>query len=1096
MYIMGTPIVMVPPEQSGQENSLANPLLLSPLAQKEFEISETPLGASLRCRKTSRDCIFDEGHYRAQIASTKKIRPNPSDSTIAGDDENNNLSSYNIEQMETVLKDCYTDLGDEWEMISNEREYRPSAADIGRVIIFEATLHPIHVSNEEESGHQEPFSLIEEDIGTNNNNNSGKSTPFEVNNLNSQQSEGKNISLDVRASSLPTPTVPHSPDCSSRMNNSNNNNNTNSNNNDNDNKIPIITTNNQTATALASTTSSTAPLPKVLSNIPWAPPPHSASQINIYSSVVAVPSTPGIPQGYRAVRVRTGCVVGPRVIALPRRLSFLIPPPFRKLSSNPPPGMTQTQQAVLAPLLPNKTSSMPSAGQNRIRVLSWNVLADIYTTSEAFPYCEPYALSWPFRRERIMEEILLQNADVVCLQEVQAEHFSEYFVPVLAQYGYIGRYKAKTSEIFTPGVGKRRSGKMTIDGCATFFRKSSFSLIHSVEVEFHKHNKDLLPSFIFDSNNPSGGNSSNNLGGGGGFTLSQAEVKRLLKDNVALLVTLRDNISGKYITVVNTHIAANPEHTDVKLWQTLVLLNAIQKAINFEVPTNISSGAPASSSTHLGSNANNRMGRNLQGSSSFNDASSDASSTLATSPTTHNANHGLIVVGDFNSPPTSAVYCLLAAGRVPLTHADLKPPPAPSNLGQNPQLHNQSHIATSNSLSYNNSTGGGGVNNPGVSSSSSNPPTNIIQRRLSAALREAVVGGILTHYLPIASAYAAFGNACASSAARQVSAGSASLASVAVNAAAVAAAAAAAGGTGLDGSSSKFSMSAVDVDTISRASMSAAGEPSFTNLTAQFSGCLDYLWYSPDTLAVAAVLEPLDESTLRSEQRQGYFSHHALPSPIRPSDHIMMLADFAWASDVPNQQQMSGLSTGVNDYASMMSIASTSNPPSNPPPHASKLLMQQQQQSPSSLMNNNNTSNSILASSSSTNIDSLNTNNASQYPMHHHIQPGNPSSIPVSSYSQQQNMNSSHIQYGNSGASLMQQQQQMSSGFFNNHTGNNSQHVFGSGNRVYDATTSQQQQQQQHQQQQMMNKQQQQQQQQYSNMMMSTDMLPSGSVWR
>lgn len=49
-------------------------------------------------------------------------------------------------------------------------------------------------------------------------------------------------------------------------------------------------------------------------------------------------------------------------------------------------------------------------------IMSFNILAEIYATQEAFPYCESYALSWCYRRNRILETILEADADIVCLQ--------------------------------------------------------------------------------------------------------------------------------------------------------------------------------------------------------------------------------------------------------------------------------------------------------------------------------------------------------------------------------------------------------------------------------------------------------------------------------------------------------------------------------------------------------------------------------------------------------------------------------------------------------------------------------------------------------
>ena len=59
----------------------------------------------------------------------------------------------------------------------------------------------------------------------------------------------------------------------------------------------------------------------------------------------------------------------------------------------------------------------------RFSVLTYNVLADLYATSEMYHYTPPWALSWAYRRQNILKEIVGHNADILCLQEVQSDHF-------------------------------------------------------------------------------------------------------------------------------------------------------------------------------------------------------------------------------------------------------------------------------------------------------------------------------------------------------------------------------------------------------------------------------------------------------------------------------------------------------------------------------------------------------------------------------------------------------------------------------------------------------------------------------------------------
>ena len=42
---------------------------------------------------------------------------------------------------------------------------------------------------------------------------------------------------------------------------------------------------------------------------------------------------------------------------------------------------------------------------------------------DQFGYCPPWALAWPYRRLNLLKELLAYDADIMCLQEVQSNHF-------------------------------------------------------------------------------------------------------------------------------------------------------------------------------------------------------------------------------------------------------------------------------------------------------------------------------------------------------------------------------------------------------------------------------------------------------------------------------------------------------------------------------------------------------------------------------------------------------------------------------------------------------------------------------------------------
>ncbi|CAH8301050.1 unnamed protein product [Eruca vesicaria subsp. sativa] len=201
-------------------------------------------------------------------------------------------------------------------------------------------------------------------------------------------------------------------------------------------------------------------------------------------------------------------------------------------------------------------------------VLSYNILSDTSASSDLYSYCPPWALSWPYRRQNLLREIVGYRADVVCLQEVQSDHFHEIFAPELDKHGYQALYKRKTNEVLSGSTS-------AIDGCATFFRRDRFSHVKKYDVEFNKAAQSLTEAIIPP-------------------TQKRTALNRLVKDNIALIVVLEAKFgnqptdpSGKrqLICVANTHVNVQQELKDVKLWQVHTLLKGLEKiAASADIP--------------------------------------------------------------------------------------------------------------------------------------------------------------------------------------------------------------------------------------------------------------------------------------------------------------------------------------------------------------------------------------------------------------------------------------------------------------------------------------------------------------------------------
>ncbi|XP_067334908.1 protein angel homolog 1 isoform X2 [Channa argus] len=169
-------------------------------------------------------------------------------------------------------------------------------------------------------------------------------------------------------------------------------------------------------------------------------------------------------------------------------------------------------------------------------VMSYNILAQylLEANQELYIHCPLEVLDWSYRYNLIIEEIQKWAPDILCLQEVQENHYQEQLCPFLSQMGYTCVYK-------------RRTGMKT-DGCATCYRSSYFSEISLTELEFFKPETELLDR--------------HNVG-----------IVLLLQP----WVTQGSKVKAKAspLCVANTHLLFNPRRGDVKLAQLAMMLSEI-----------------------------------------------------------------------------------------------------------------------------------------------------------------------------------------------------------------------------------------------------------------------------------------------------------------------------------------------------------------------------------------------------------------------------------------------------------------------------------------------------------------------------------------
>ncbi|XP_040915892.1 protein angel homolog 1 [Toxotes jaculatrix] len=173
-------------------------------------------------------------------------------------------------------------------------------------------------------------------------------------------------------------------------------------------------------------------------------------------------------------------------------------------------------------------------------VMSYNILAQdlLEANQELYMHCPLEVLDWSYRCSLLLDEILKWTPDILCLQEVQENHYHEHLYPVLSQMGYTCVYK-------------RRTGTKT-DGCATCYRSSRFSEVSVTPLEFFRPDTELLD-----------------------------------RHNVGIVLLLRPVVTqeskakakGPLLCVANTHLLFNPRRGDVKLAQLAIILAEIDSMV-------------------------------------------------------------------------------------------------------------------------------------------------------------------------------------------------------------------------------------------------------------------------------------------------------------------------------------------------------------------------------------------------------------------------------------------------------------------------------------------------------------------------------------
>ncbi|KXT03138.1 hypothetical protein AC578_7703 [Pseudocercospora eumusae] len=262
-------------------------------------------------------------------------------------------------------------------------------------------------------------------------------------------------------------------------------------------------------------------------------------------------------------------------------------------------------------------------------LLSWNILCDRAATAAMYGYTPSEALSWQRRRAMILDELRGRQADIMCLQEMDMENYNEFFRPNLASDDYKGVFWPKSRA----QTMQEREAKV-VDGSAIFFKNSKYILLDKQLIVFSQEairRPDMKGEHdVYNRVMP--------------------------RDHVAVIAFLENRATGSRVIVANTHLTWEPWHSDIKIVQVAIMMEAIARFAEGY------SKWPPCKDKEVFKYANE------DGMDDPDQPPPAPGPSLKYDESTHIP---LVVCGDFNSTRDSGVYDLITQGSLSNSHSEL-----------------------------------------------------------------------------------------------------------------------------------------------------------------------------------------------------------------------------------------------------------------------------------------------------------------------------------------------------------------------------------------------------------------------------------------
>ncbi|AQK85594.1 Carbon catabolite repressor protein 4 homolog 4 [Zea mays] len=220
-----------------------------------------------------------------------------------------------------------------------------------------------------------------------------------------------------------------------------------------------------------------------------------------------------------------------------------------------------------APLPTEQTESQTDGGAARyqFRLVSYNILAQVYVKSTLFPHSPSACLKWKSRSGAILTELKSFDADFMCIQEL--DEYDTFYKKNMENSGY--------SSIYIQRSGDKR------DGCGIFYKPKSAELVQKEVILYNDLVEKYVPSDNVNSaleNNSSAEEDKNAKPDNSKRGDPNDPRVRLKRDCVGLLAAFKlSDPCDQILIVANTHIYWDPQWIDVKLAQAKYLLSRVSQ---------------------------------------------------------------------------------------------------------------------------------------------------------------------------------------------------------------------------------------------------------------------------------------------------------------------------------------------------------------------------------------------------------------------------------------------------------------------------------------------------------------------------------------